>query len=189
MRHHSLLAILTLVSACRGSAFSVEATVNSETRTVVELNWTTRSPGVSWVEYGPTADYGMSTPVSAAAATDHHVPLFGLPPLSPVYYRAVTELDDGGVLEAYGETETEGVPADLPDLVVNVWDPELGSTEPYMMGLLVGIESAIVVLDREGTVVWYRMLGSSTGPGAAYFGDVQTAVDGDGLVYNRFQTS
>jgi len=181
----SVVLAALLFPACRISPINVEATINETTATVVELSWTTTDPGISWVEYGTTEDYGMQTPPTAEASTDHHIPLYGLPPLSPVFYRVVTEID-GKQSVATGETETLGIPAEVPDLQVNINDAALTSSEPYMMGLLVGTMSAIFVLDREGNMVWYRELGSSIGEGTAVFGDVQFALDGNDIVYNRF---
>lgn len=181
----SLVATALVLSACRSPSFEVQATVNETTATVVELSWTTGTPGVSWVEFGTTEDYGMETPPSSEPATDHHVPLFGLPPLSTVYYRAVTEID-GEQVAVSGETANLGLPSAMPDVTVNVHDPGMVSSEPYMMGLLVGTSSGIFVVDREGNMVWYRELESSVGVGAPVFGDVQFALDYNDLVYNRF---
>ncbi len=181
----SLVALTLLISACRGPSLDVTATVNETTATVVELTWATSEPGISWVEFGTTEDYGLITSVSAQAGTDHHFPLFGLPPLSTVYYRAVTEID-GVEYAVQGETANLGLPSELPDVTVTVNDTSLTSSEPYMMALLVGSLSAILVVDREGNVVWYRELESSVSLGAPVFGDVQFAVDGNDLIYNRF---
>ncbi len=173
-----------LLVACRGPSLEVEATVNETTVTVIELSWSTSAEGSSWVEYGTTEDYGMVTPVFDAA-TDHHIPLYGLPPLSDVYYRAVTEID-GQELSATGQTATLGLPSTLPDLEVTTHEPDLLSSEPYMLALLVGTSSAIMVVNRDGDVVWYRELEASVGESAPVFGDVQFALDGNDFVYNRF---
>lgn len=181
----SIALTVLILSACRQPAFEVRATVNDSAATVVELRWSTEQEGRSWVEFGTSEEYGLSSPPSSVAGTEHHVPLYGLPPLSEVHYRAVTEID-GEQLVVTGQTETLGLPARLPDVTVTNHAPELLSDEPYMMGLMVGSMSAIFVVDREGNVVWYRELQSSVIEGAPVFGDVQFALDGNDLIYNRF---
>ena len=177
-------AALVLLAACGGRELEVSATVNETTATVIELAWSTDQPGASWVEYGPTEAMGLQTPVSDPG-TEHHFALFGLPPLSPVYYRAVTTVDDDE-LSAAGEAWTLNLPATLPDIEVTVHEPALTSAEPYMMGLLVGVSSAIFVVNRAGDVVWYRELDGVAGPKPPVYGDVQFALDGNDLVFNRF---
>ncbi len=180
----ALPVVSGLLVGCRARGLEVAATLSETTVTVVELEWSTEAPGISWVEYGTTEARELRTPVSQAS-TDHGFALFGLPPLSPVYYRAVTEVD-GRERSTTGEIWTQNLPASFPDIQVNVHQPQLVSSEPYMMGLLVGVASAIFVVDRQGEVVWYRELDSFMGPGSPVYGDVQFALDGNDLVFDRF---
>ncbi len=176
--------VTALLTGCRAPGLEVTASLNDTTVTVVELDWSTEQPGTSWVEYGTTEEYELRTP-TFAASSDHHIALYGLPPLSTVFYRAVTEVD-GREHWATGELWTENIPASFPDIEVTVHEPSLLSSEPYMMGLLVGISSAIFVVNRQGQVVWYRELEPFVGPKPPVYGEIEFALDGNDLVFNQF---
>lgn len=179
------LALILVLTACRGPELEVLATVNAATATVIELAWDTPEEGVSWVEYGTSEDLELSTPWSEKPSTAHHFALFGLPPLAQVYYRAVTEVD-GRELSASGEISTLNLPSTLPDVEVTASQPGLISPEPYVMTLLMGVDSAISILDREGEVVWYRELEGFTGEQPIAYGDVRLAQGSTDLVFNQF---
>ncbi len=181
----SLLLPLALLCACRGIALDVTAEINPDIATVVEVSWTTGQDAISWVEYGLTEDYELSTPRSETAGTEHDFALYGLPSLSTVYYRAVAEVD-GKEYYAKGEIETSGLPATLPDFDIQINESAQVSSEPYVLVLLVGTASAILIIDRDGEIVWYRELQGFIGENPTGYGDAQWALDGNDLIYNQY---
>ena len=155
------LALLTLTSAClegpllgREGIGELTADVSATVGTVMELSWTTDGEGYSWVEYGPTMERELRTPVTQEASSAHHFFLFGLPSNHEVHFRVVTVVD--GVEYAHeGEATTGGLPPALPDFRAMEHDPTLRSDAPFLMTSLPGIENHLAVLDRQGEVLWY----------------------------------
>ncbi len=185
--HWILVPAIFSAIACSGDDFTVEVSIHPNLANVVVLNWTTDDPGLSRVEYGLDDDYGMSTPVSAEESTEHRVLLLGLPPLNQVYFKAITEVN-GVELQSIGDIATDNVPASLPDISVNVLDQAAISSEPYLLGVLEGIQKAIFAVDREGNWLWYYLLESPFEDGYRLFSEVYFALDGNDLFYNTFST-
>lgn len=183
----SLPLFLVLVgSACRpGEDPVVEAWVDEEVANVIHLEWTTAEPGVSYVEYGTTQDYGMITPTTSRANTNHALELYGLPALSDVYYRVVTETDQGTV-EATGVTGTNSLPSSIPDLDLTAADDDRLSPEKYVLLVTMGSPGSLLVLDREGNRVWYHELTSVTDDSPLFYSDVFFAEDGNDILYNVY---
>jgi hypothetical protein len=146
-------ALLLVASGCAPTT-ECEATIQEDHRTSVRVEWTSRKPADSWVEFGVDGEYDRSTPV-LEGVTDHGFTLLGLPPLADVTYRAVTEIG-GEARYCEGEIATENVPADLPEIEVTIWEPDLASTEPWLMGGFLGNTAGMMVYDREGRPVWYQ---------------------------------
>ncbi len=131
--------------------------------TVPSIEWTTEEPGVSWVEYGLDESYGTVTPVVEQASTEHAFSLLGLPPLSEVYYRAVTEID-GVEWSEEGIVSTCGIPSDLPDFDVTVELPDDYASDRYVLGTAFGVQPVVFVLDRRGNWMWYRRVEPDKNP-------------------------
>ncbi len=164
---HRLFTVLALaaLAALAGCGDDFEVTISTEAcvGTTPRLSWTTNKPGVSWVEYGFDESLGLSTPISTEEGTEHSFTLLGTPPLTEVHYRAITEVG-GKQREASGVTATAGLPADLPDFQVTVYDPELASPEPWVLGTAFGTIPAVYAVDREGNWVWYRRVSPEKNP-------------------------
>jgi hypothetical protein len=62
-------------------------TANGITASAATITWTTNIAANSQVDYGTTASYGQSTPLSPAMVTSHTVPLSGLSASTPYHYR------------------------------------------------------------------------------------------------------
>ncbi len=179
------LVIALALAGCRMDPFELSATVDPEVSTVVELSWSTADPGVSWVEFGVTPERELLAPASGEPGTEHHHLLLGLPPLTTVYYRAVTEID-GRELGVEGQIDTLGIPSTFPDFEVTTLDADRMSSEPMVMGLLIGVSSAAFIANRQGEVLWYRELSPTIAEDATYYGDLQFALDSNHLVFNQF---
>jgi hypothetical protein len=132
----------------------LEANLATEVSTVVELSWTSDLPGDSWVEFEVDGGWPRSTPVVADASGQHSALLLGIPAFSLVSYEVFTDEGDQ-IASATGEIETGGLPAGLPDLRAMFHDAGAMSPEPYMLVTTIGAESWVVVLDRQGSVLWY----------------------------------
>lgn len=158
MRSGLLLSLLLASWGCKRTEqgeIDPSASLSDAVVTVPVVTWESPEAGVSWVEYGLDESYGMTTPPSSADETVHRVPLFGIPPLSTVHWRAVTETEDGE-LSATGTIETGNVPANVPGMEpVELVETQSG-LDPYVLASVQGIGSAfVVVVDRQGEVLWY----------------------------------
>lgn len=160
MRESTKAALfLGMLAACRprdeeeDGALTVGATLNDKNPTVVHLEWSTAEPGTSWVEFGPDESYGTVIPTSAAS-TDHRFSLYGAPALSTVWWHAVTETE-GATLEATGSLQVGNVGADLPQMEVDLGDPDQWSSHPYFLGGIVGSQTHVFIVDRMGNPLWY----------------------------------
>ncbi len=161
--HRSLPIVLlpALMSAC--TPFEHEAYINEDVNTLVHVDWATDADAESWVEYGfSRGDYTMSTPVDEGG-TDHAFTLLGTPPLTEVFYRAVS-LIDGKEKDVTGTIETGGVPSDLPDFVINVNDSAKTSDDAYILGTSFGNVPCVYLIDREGNWLWYRRVSPLKNP-------------------------
>lgn len=169
-----------------GGDFVVESGLNDAVSTVVEVSWTTDRPGVSWVEFGTDTSYGHATPLDTTPHTEHDFRLLGMPALTDVYYRAVTEID-GVEYATTGVVSTGNTPPDFPGLSVEVLDADRMSDEPYLLGVATGMSGILFAIDRTGSAVWYLQ----NDPRVVPEGDVLQSVavtDGNGLLYGAFTT-
>ncbi|MFH1468928.1 MAG: aryl-sulfate sulfotransferase [Pseudomonadota bacterium] len=161
--HRALLPLLTL-SLLGCNDFEVIATLDEEAPMVVRLAWTTPEPGKGWAEFGLNADdLGMRTSTEPEDTTEHSLTLLGAPPLADVYFRAVTETGSEE-LEARGTIRTEGLPAELPDFVVTVDEPEKQAPLPYILGTAFGGMPAVYVVDRQAHWLWYKQVDRDKNP-------------------------
>jgi hypothetical protein len=173
-----------LLSGC--SPFEVDAYLHDRVNMLVQVNWTTEEAGISWVEYGLSDDYGMVTPASEEPGTDHHFSLLGMPPLSDVFYRAVTEID-GRERSVTGTIATGGVPAATPDFDINVYDPEATSEEHYILGTAFGELPWVYVIDREGNWLWYKGAETELDEGKNFI-ELNFERGTNNILYNSFLT-
>ena len=177
----SALPLLTLgLIGCH--AFDGTATLHPDVPMLPVIEWTSSAEGSSWVEYGLDEDYGMITPASSAQ-NDHAHYLLGTPPLSEIFFRAVTSVG-GKEKWGKGSIKTLGVPAVLPDFRVTVPLAEGYDTEPYILGTAFGGDYPVIfVLDRAGNWLWYRQVDGDKNPIELAF----DPITGD-VMFNSFLT-
>ncbi len=70
--------------------------VDSVGQTWAAVSWTTNRPADSWLEYGPTTDYGSSTSTDTTLVEAHRVLVDGLTPGSVYHVRARSDDGEGG---------------------------------------------------------------------------------------------
>ncbi len=156
----SCFSAVVLLGGC--APFELDAFIDLDVNTLAHLEWTTSTAALSWVEYGFDRDYGMVTPVDQAGV-DHSFALLGTPPLTEVFYRAVSEID-GAEREVRGSIQTGGVPSDLPDFVVNTYDRARTSDDLYILGTSFGTIPCVYLIDREGNWLWYKRVNPLKNP-------------------------
>ena len=157
----ALATAAALLSGCAATEsdiqtadFSVDVALLDSLSMAADVDWTTEQAGISWVEYGTDTTYGEATPLQPDASTQHHFTLLGLPALTEIFFRAVTEVD--GVEHAStGSITTGNVPADFPNLETHIYDANQLSDEPYFLGVATGMSGILFAIDREGEGRWY----------------------------------
>lgn len=156
----TIAAVLGSVQGCRGGrTCGVQAQVEVDDRVanVVHVRWTTESPGTSWVEYGLDGRLDYSAEAGGAESTRHAAHLLGLPALTEVTWRAVTVTEEGQC-EEEGVALTGNPPAQVPQVEAGTLLPEAMSSEPYVLSVVMGQDvAAVVIFDREGTLLWYEL--------------------------------
>jgi hypothetical protein len=138
-----------------GGVTELEASLAADLNTVVQLSWSSDLPGDSWVEYAAEGQPALITPVVRDSTDHHHAELLGLPPFSAVHFQVFTDEGDA-VVTAEGDIQTAGLPAELPDFDAMFHKPEAVSPEPWIAATIIGDNCWVVILDRDGTVLWYR---------------------------------
>jgi hypothetical protein len=131
-----------------GAPRNVSARVSDEITTVVDVTFTTDGPTRGYVEYGETAALGSRTPLEPAPTSAHARTLLGLAADTEYYFRVVT--DDGGE-SPVTKIRTGLLPLGLPDLTLKGEGNDL-----FTLTTLLGNSRAIIVIDPEGRIVWYR---------------------------------
>ena len=161
----------------------VVATVSDQVNTVVIVTWSTDTPSKGFVEFGPTRDLGMKTPVDWIESTDHRAVLVGSPADADVFFRAVVVNEDGstGASSAVDTIHTGILPVGLPALSVEAPDPG-NSFDGYVVVPVLGSTRAVTIINGKGEIVWYhaddRMLD---------FYRARLGRDGTGVIYNAAQ--
>lgn len=155
-----------------GAWFSRVEPVQSEAiATVFDVDWATTEPGhvraLARLEDGRV----RSSPWSADDLVEGRVQLRGLPPLSTVEVRLCLETEAGEtVLGPRFEVSTGGPPSSLP-----VFEASPGSAEPLDGFQLIttvtdggeGSQSAVLIVDDQGEVVWWWPIQGMTTDSAA----------------------
>ncbi len=152
--------LLTLTTACTAAPKPVtpeDCSVELSATEVVNaftLNWSATSETTAAITWVAGSDPEQSLELTEASM-DHEVTLVGLPAESEIVYSVVQS--DGSGCE--GSFQTEVLPDGLPSLVVNRYDAELASSEPYLLGAAMAIDdrNAAFLLDRQGGWRWYSM--------------------------------
>jgi len=142
-----MVSLFLSALACQPRLIEVQATVSPEVATVVTVSWDAADGGLSAVAYGPTADLGHTTPLTA----DGEAILLGLHADERYHFRVVAE--DGQPISADHSIETGSLPGDLPTLELQ-GDP--GAWDGFVLTSILGNTNTAVIIDPEGEIVWYK---------------------------------
>jgi hypothetical protein len=172
-------AIALLTAACGGEPpKGVSAEVSETISTVVHVRWSTDDPAVGYVEYGPSPSLEFRTPLEPAAATQHAQVLLGLKADTEYHYRVVV----GDESSAIGTIRTGDLPLGMPPLTQGGSEP--GRQEEMVLTPVLGASTAVVILDRDGDIVWYH-----SDDRALDFYRARLSVDRTALLYNAASVS
>jgi hypothetical protein len=157
--------------------YDVSARVSDEVRTVVSVSFTTGAPVRGYVEYGETTALGSRTPLEPAATTSHSRLLLGLAADTQYYYRVVT--DGGSATSPISRVRTGDLPLGLPELTLTG-----DGHDHFTLTTVLGLSKAIIVLDPQGRIVWYR-----TEDRELDFYRARLSADGTSILYNAGSVS
>jgi hypothetical protein len=176
-----LAAAAPAFGGCGGSAepelpSGVSAAVSDKIATVVVVHWTTDRATVGYVEYGPTPDLGLRTPVELVAGNAHSAALLGLTSDTVYYYRPVTS---AGPSAETASIRTGTLPLGLPVLTAT------GAEQPgFIVVPVVGASVAVIIVNGRGEIVWYY-----TDDRHLDFYRARLARDGKSVLYNAAKIS
>ena len=150
-----------------------EVTLNDQVGTIAQVSWETDKAGDSWIEFG--RDLELATPVMEETTFHEHTVL-GLPAGERIPYRIWSER---GARSQTCDAEIESGP--WPDFVspyeVTAYVPDEVSSRYVLIANAGEEESAPVVLDRRGNLVWYAEKDSER-----VQTQIEFRVDGSGLI-------
>ena len=92
------------------------------------ITWTTNEPASSQIEYGDTADYGFTIPVSTSLVTNHDVPLTGLNQNATYHYRVKSRDECGNEVVSSDLTFATVVDVTPPDTLFTAGPPNNGKS-------------------------------------------------------------
>ncbi len=150
----------------------VSVRVSDEIRTVASVTFTTNEPSRGYVEYGETTALGSRTPLEPTPTSSHSRTLLGLAADTEYYLRVVT--DDGASASPLTRFRTGDLPLGLPDLTLTGEGHDL-----FTLTTVLGNAQAIIVLDPQGRIVWYR-----TEDRELDFYRARLSRDGTSILYN-----
>jgi len=138
-------------------AFSAEATFSEVVPTVATVTWSTAEAGSSQVLYGLDGDLSTATPVYEGDNTDHAVVLLGLKAGRSYSFQAVTVTAGGDELTSdVAELTVVPAPSDVGSLTITLADPPAELDDGFVLtNLLQEDGNSIVIIDRDGDIVWY----------------------------------
>jgi hypothetical protein len=157
----------------------VTAEVSPKIATVVTVRWTTATPSVGFVEFGPTQALGSRTPVESSPALNHTATLLGLTAGTLYHYRVSTSVGGVDVAGDASTVTTGSLPLGLPALTV------AGSGQDQLIVVpILGADVSIVIVNGKGQIVWYY-----TDDRQMDFYRARLSVDGKSLIYNAAKVS
>jgi hypothetical protein len=178
------LALTLLLSGCSDAQdpkrpSNVVAELSEQVVTVVNVRWETDVATTGYVEFGPTRELGMRTPLEAAESREHSAALLGSPADTRVFYRVVTSDPSHSSTSDIASIETGSLPGGLPLLT------QTGEGfDGFVVAPLLGKLRAVSIIDSKGRIVWYRMEDRELD-----FYRARLSVDGKSLLYNAAKIS
>ena len=137
----------------------------------VQVIWKEGTDGTVAIRYAPDDR-------EAAATTEgrqHTASLWGLPALSTIDYEVLVD----GEATCSDTFTSRGLSADLPDVAAPVYQPEQADDWRYLVGVAMGEEGTLLILDRYARWVWHLRHDPGLTVSAVTLAD-------DQLVYNSF---
>jgi hypothetical protein len=157
----------------------VVAEVNEHIATVVNVRWTTELPSIGYVEYGPTQDMELNTPLEATQVQQHAMSLFGLTADTVVYFRVVTWDGAAASASAIADVRTGDLPVGMPPIT------QTGAGQDgFIVVPILGAKTAVTIINPKGQIVWYH-----TDERALDFYRARLSLDGKSLIYNAAKIS
>ncbi len=157
---------------CGAEICTAEASIREDVPTVLTVTWTTAEPTVGRVEFGSSADLGLSTPEEPEPTTEHTRTLLGLPAGTEVHFKVV---DDSGASPVLSKANG-GLPTYLPEFTTE-GESDLGA---YVVTVLEGSVWGPIILDAQGRIVWWDVATDLYAVTRAYLSH-----DGRSVLYNE----
>lgn len=138
-----------------GDLADVSASLSGVVPTVVRVSWTSPVQGDGFVEYGTDSGLGLATPVQSTG-TQHEALVLGLKANHDYFLRAVTVAADGSRYESGVGQAQLPVPPDTVGRFELTVDEGSARPDGYVLtSLLQTSDSWMIILDRDGDIVWY----------------------------------
>jgi len=136
--------------------FPIQVTLSDLIPTVATVDWTLRigEGATATVEF-TLGDEWQHTDAVTRQGDLFSCVLVGLKPRTEYRLRATVEADDAWFESEEAILHTGALPTAFPDLQMDI-DPGDESEDGYIVTSLIGAFSAAVILDREGSVVWWH---------------------------------
>ena len=127
---------------------SVAVAPTDRVPTVLRVTWTTPTPTLGQVEYGPDLSYGAATPLEEQPTTAHEALLYGMPAEAEVHLRIVAEADGARLLGEDVVAWTDPLRAAMASTSAS------GETDQFTVTTLLGTNWMPTIFDPQGRVVW-----------------------------------
>ncbi len=168
--------------ACEGDKDAIVTTpdapvlsVSEVIPTVATVSWTTSEPSYGYVEFGMDGEFDQATPMTEEATTEHSVVVYGLKAGGTYDLRAVSvdASEETTVSEAVSVT-LDLPPAELPGLTISEHDEAATAPGGFVLATLIQPDQSwVVIIDRDGDIVWYWEVEAGLSVPGAHF-DVST---------------
>ena len=133
---------------------NIEAEVSELVGTVITVRWTTDEPTTGLVRFGEAGALDRVTP-STAEGTTHEALLLGLPLDTEISFQVEASSAQAVGSSAVSEIRTSPPPAGFPTLTFT-GEPAAGPA--YQIIPVDGSSNQVIIVDRQGRVVWYQLL-------------------------------
>ncbi len=155
----ALLLSLPVAAACQEREGPCPEVSPAAAGPAVVLSWTSEEPATSRVEFTLDGeDEAIVAPGSTEPSTSHEAVIIGPEAGEPFHYAAITEID-GKDYVCEGDAEGGELPEGMPELAIT--PPEGGVDEGrWLVGTTMTQPSTQFIVDRDGGLVWARVLDS-----------------------------
>lgn len=159
-------------------AWQADVQVEPELPTVVHVSWTDADAVATRVEYGLDGAWDLATPELDSTGGEITRTVLGLKAGHTYDLRAVS-IDADGV-ERVGEDQQvtlDPPPESMTRITISDYDPDHAAPGGYVLTTLMeATEAWVVILDRDGDVVWYRRVDDGLGSVSPRFDPARASV-------------